>query len=245
MQRHTENIYMKKKWIKGCLVFTAISLPSLKTVAQDKVEVELGADFVSSYIWRGQESGGVSIQPSLSVNYKGFSLGVWGSVGFDKKDDKEIDLILGYSHQGFSVSITDYWYAYDGQKNKFFEFDAHQTNHQFEAQIGYDFDFLAVNWYTIFAGADGVKPNGKRAYSSYIQLSAPFKLGDIDWITEVGATPWATDAYEDVSGFAMCDISLGASKELKITSTFSLPIFAKFTFNPASENAFATFGFSL
>ena len=42
------------------------------SIAQDKVEASVGADLVSGYIWRGQDLGGVSIQPSLSVATKGF-----------------------------------------------------------------------------------------------------------------------------------------------------------------------------
>lgn len=42
------------------------------SIAQDKVEASVGADLVSGYIWRGQDLGGVSIQPSLSVAYKDF-----------------------------------------------------------------------------------------------------------------------------------------------------------------------------
>lgn len=33
------------------------------SIAQDKVEASVGADLVSGYIWRGQDLGGVSIQP--------------------------------------------------------------------------------------------------------------------------------------------------------------------------------------
>lgn len=40
--------------------------------AQNKVEASVGADLVSGYIWRGQDLGGVSIQPSLGISYKGF-----------------------------------------------------------------------------------------------------------------------------------------------------------------------------
>ena len=54
--------------------------------AQDKVEASVGADFVSNYIWRGTDCGGVSIQPSMGVSYKGLSLTAWGSVGIDKED---------------------------------------------------------------------------------------------------------------------------------------------------------------
>ena len=80
--------------------------------AQDKVEASVGADFVSNYIWRGTDCGGVSIQPSMGVSYKGLSLTAWGSVGIDKEDAREIDLTLGYNTGGFSVSVTDYWFSY-------------------------------------------------------------------------------------------------------------------------------------
>ena len=91
------------------------------------------------------------------------------------------------------------------------------------------------------AGADGVKENGKRAYSSYISVAAPFKLGGLDWTAEVGATPWETDFYE-AGGFAVCDVSLEASKEIRITRSFSLPLFAKVTWNPCSERAYFVAG---
>ena len=187
-------------------------------MAQDKVEASVGADLVSGYIWRGQNLGGVS---------------AWGSVGIESKDAKEFDLTLGYSIGGFSVSITDYWFdkTYTGDvdeygkeiytTNKYFQYGAYSTAHVFEAQVGYDFGPLAVNWYTNFAGADGVKENGKRAYSSYLALSAPFKLG-----------------------FCVTDISLGASKEIKITDSFSVPTFAKVTVNPRTEGAYFAFGLS-
>ena len=165
------------------------------TKAQDKVEASVGADIVSGYIWRGQDLGGVSLQPSASIAYKGFSLEAWGSVGIEKTnadgyDAKELDLILGYSTGGFSISITDYWFNTGAG---YFHYGAHNTAHLYEAQLGYDFGPVAVNWYTNFAGADGVKENGKRAYSSYISVAAPFKLGGLDWTAEVGATPWETE----------------------------------------------------
>ena len=81
--------------------------------AQDKVEASVGVDLVSGYVWRGQDLGGVSLQPNASIAYKGFSLGAWGSVGIESSDTKEFDLILGYSTGGFSISVTDYWYNVD------------------------------------------------------------------------------------------------------------------------------------
>ncbi len=141
---------------------------------------------------------------------------------------------------GFSVSITDYWYNTGAG---YFHYGAHNTTHLYEAQVGYDFGPVAVNWYTNFAGDDGVKENGDRAYSSYISIAAPFKLGGLDWTAEVGATPWETDFY-GASGFAVCDVSLGATKDIRITNSFSLPLFAKATWNPCSERAYFVVGLS-
>lgn len=212
----------------------------LMAKAQEEVETSVGADFVSGYIWRGQELGGVSLQPSVSIGYKGFSLGAWGSVGLERSDTKEFDLTLGYSTGGFSVSLTDYWF---NSGPGYFHYGARNTAHVFEGQIGYDFGLLAVNWYTNFAGADGVNKNGNRAYSSYLSFAAPFKLGGLDWTAEIAATPWATDFY-GANGFAVCDISLGTSKDIRITDSFSLPLFAKATWNPRSEGAYFVVGLS-
>lgn len=232
---------MKRMYLTGVALFTLAATPAV-SMAQDKVEASIGADLVSGYIWRGQDLGNVSIQPSASVSYKGFTLSGWGSVGIDKNDTKEFDLTLGYSTGGFSVSVTDYWFNNDAP---YFHYGARNTAHVFEAQVGYDFGVLAVNWYTNFAGNDGIKNNGKRAYSSYFNISAPFKLGGLDWSAEIGAVPWETSFYNNTaSGFEISNVSLKATKDIKFTDSFSLPIFAQAIWNPATEGAYFVFGLS-
>lgn len=246
---------MKRFFKKAALLSSmAILLPAV-SVAQDKMEAEAGADLVSGYIWRGQDLGNVSIQPSLCVSYKGFSLSAWGSAGIEKEDVKELDLTLGYSTGGFSISVIDYW---SNGGPGYFHYGSHCTNHVFEAQVGYDFGPLALNWYTNFAGADGVNKDGDRAYSSYISATVPFKLAGMEWTVEAGAVPWSTDFYNYTenpndpdqpscngsNGFTVCDISLGVSKEIKITESFSVPAFAKITVNPRTEGAYFVFGLS-
>ena len=62
----------------------------------------------------------------------------------------------------------------------------------------------------------------------------------------MGATPWATSFYNGgASGFEVTDVAIGVSKELPITSRFSLPVFAKGVWNPATEGAYFVFGVSL
>lgn len=240
---------MKNSFRKAALLSVLTMAVPVMSMAQDQVEASVGADLVSGYIWRGQDLGGVSVQPSLSVSYKGFSLCAWGSAGIEKEDEKEIDLTLGYTTGGFSISVTDYWI--NGGPG-YFHYGSHHTNHTFEAQIGYDFGALALNWYTNFAGTDGVNKDGDRAYSSYISAAVPFKLAGLEWTAEIGATPWATDFYnysedpdcDGSNGFAVCDISLGAAKEIRLTNSFSVPAFAKVTVNPRTEGAYFVFGLS-
>ena len=164
------------------------------SIAQDKVEASVGADLVSGYIWRGQDLGGVSIQPSLSVAYKGFSLGAWGSAGIESADTKELDLTLGYSTGGFSISVTDYWF--NGGPG-YFHYGTHHTSHVFEAQIGYDFGPLAVNWYTNFAGADGVNKDGDRAYSRLLQLFRRPCMQRFQRFRRMRHQPWGIQGNQD------------------------------------------------
>lgn len=229
------------------LTFATICLCFGTTIAQEKesdFSVNVGGDIVSSYIWRGTECGGISMQPSVSVEWKGLSLSAWGSYGFNASDTKEFDLTLGYGIGGFSVSITDYYFAYPGIDNKYFHYGKDETAHVFEGQIGYDFDFLALNWYTNFAGADGVKnDDGDMAYSSYFSVSAPFELGKIDWEAEVAVVPWKTSLYGN-DGFALTNISLKATKPIKISDEYSLGLFSQAIWNPTLEGGYLVMGMS-
>ena len=214
--------------------------------AQDEIETTISGDIVSSYIWRGQDLGSVSLQPTLGVSYKGFSLTAWGSVGLtESTDTKEFDLTLAYTLGALNVGITDYWFnAGLDPDARYFKYDAHGTNHVFEANIGYDFGVANVQWYTNFAGNDGVNKDGKRAYSSYAEVVVPFKLSAIDWTAMVGAVPFATDFY-GTNGFAVTNLSLKAQKEIKVTDSFSIPVFGQVVGNPCSQKAYLVFGFTL
>ena len=227
---------------------------SMTAIAQDEIESEskiettISGDIVSSYIWRGQDLGNVSLQPTLGIGYKGLSLTAWGSVGLTNSDDtKEFDLTLAYTTGGFNIGITDYWFnAGLDPDNRYFMYNAHSTNHVFEANIGYDFGFASLQWYTNFAGNDGVNKSGKRAYSSYVEASVPFKLATVDWTATVGVIPYATTFYNEwTSGFSVTNLALKATKDIKITDSFSIPIFGQVVANPRTQKAYLVLGFTL
>ncbi len=225
----------------GMMVYTI-------TLAQEKEKIEttISADLVNQYIWRGRDLGNPAVQPTLGVGYKGLSLTAWGSYGLtNPKDVKEFDLTLAYSIGGFNIGMTDYWFSTGLDPDaRYFKYDAHGTNHVFEAFVSYDFGPVALQWFTNFAGNDGTNKDGKRAYSSYFEAIVPFSLAGIDWTATAGAVPYAS-TYYSTTGFAVTNLTLRATKEIKVTDSFSVPIFGQLTGNPCSQKAYLVFGFTL
>lgn len=198
------------------------------------VDVSAGADVVSSYVWRGLYSGPASVQPGISVSAGNFSVGAWGSTGFDS-DWREFDLYAGYSIGNASVLVTDYFFPRtlpDGVDSGYFDY----SEHVFEATLGYSLGEslpLSLVWNTNFAGDDD--------YSSYFEASYSFPVGGADIDLVLGGTPWE-GAYSD--GFALVNASVKARKEIAITDSFSLPVFTQAIVNPDTEDIFLVFGVS-
>lgn len=234
--------------MKKIILFAMGLAMSASTLAEEteKIETTIAADVVSQYAWRGLDCGSVSVQPTLGIGYKGLSLSAWGSVGLsDPNDSKEFDLTLGYTTGGFNIGVTDYWFNTGlDPENRYFKYDAHGTNHVFEATIGYDFGFASLQWYTVFAGNDGENKDGDRAYSSYLEANVPFKLATCDWTATAGVVPFATTFY-GTNGFAVTNLALKATKEIKVTDSFSIPIFGQIMANPCSQKAYLVLGLTL
>ena len=232
--------------MKKMIILIMGLLAGVGTHAQDRVETTVAADFVNQYIWRGQDCGSAAVQPKLGIGYKGLSLTAWGSYGLaDPDDTKEFDLTLAYSAGGFNIGMTDYWFSVGLEPDaRYFKYDAHGTNHIFEVNIGYDFGVASVQWFTYFAGNDGVNKDGKRAYSSYLEANVPFKLATVDWTATAGAVPFATDFY-GTSGFAVTNLSLKATKDVRVTDSFSIPVFGQVVGNPCAQKAYLVIGFTL
>lgn len=235
-----------KKVLRLYVLTALLLMGAASTEAQEKVETTISSDFVNEYIWRGQKLGDVAVQPTLGVSYKGLSLTAWGSYGLTNPDDtKEFDLTLGYTIGGLNIGITDYWFSTGlDPEGRYFKYDAHGTNHVFEANIGYDFGPVALQWYTNFAGNDGTNKDGKRAYSSYVEATIPFSLASIDWTATAGAVPFATTSY-GTNGFAITNLSLRATKDIRVSDSFSIPIFGQVVANPCSQKAYLVLGFTL
>lgn len=150
---------------QSALTATAL-LMSFATFAQEEKQFEIApsADLVSSYVWRGVYQTGASVQPSINLSYAGFSLTAWGSTDFSSLSDpdkgKEFDLTIGYGIGGFSIGVTDYWWAGEGHR-----YGDYSNSHFFEGTAGYNFGEsfpLGITWSTMFAGGDK-KADGRPA----------------------------------------------------------------------------------
>lgn len=223
----------------------AMLLFSTEICAQDSFTVSGKADFVSDYIWRGaDQNSGFSIQPSLTLGYKGFSINVWGSQTLSRWDvetpAKEFDINLSYSFRNFSVTVSDYWWSGTNQP-----YGHYKDSHFFEGTLAYcvgESFPLTLSWSTMFAGADR-NEDGKLQGSTYINASYPISLpADITLTPSVGFTPWK-GYYHSKAAFT--DIALKANKDIKVTDHFSIPLFVQAIVSPVHDRTYLVAGFSL
>ena len=227
-----------KTFIKSIVLCSVAALSGFEPLrAQDKLTVNAKADFVSNYVWRGSDqNSGFSVQPALSMSYRGFTLSANGSQSLTNSSDgaQEFDVNLGYAARGFSVTVSDYWW--NGMAAPYGHYS---DGHHFEATLGYNFKEmcnlpLSLTWSTWFAGGDDYKMNDDgtagRAYSTYISASYDIALpADVTLTPSIGFTPWESVYYKEA---AITDISLKASKAVAVTDKFSVPLFVQLIVAP-------------
>ena len=218
------------KLIKNLFGIAAIAVLTLSTTtvkAQD-----FGADVVSSYVWRGTQFGtGPAVQPwfTLPSITESLELGVWGS--FPLSDDAagqtyELDLYASYDFGPFALTVTNY--TFPGSTGVYGDYELFDGDLEVTASgsigaigltVGYftDLEALYIEAGTTVAGMDLAIGYGSDA-------AGGFYVGDED------------------SG--LVNVSLGGSKDIKITEDYSLPLFGSFIYNPTAEAAFMVVGVS-
>lgn len=186
----------------------------------------------------------------LGFTYKGFSLSAWGSQSLTNNADRdvqELDINLGYSIKGISVTITDYWWG--GLHNPYGYYKHSPADnpvdggHHFEATVAYNFGEkvpLSLSWSTWFAGADLHTSTDKRCYSTYIGASYNITcLNNITLTPSIGFTPWKGYYHEKA---AFTDISLKATKNATISDKISIPLFVQFIASPVNDHVYLVAG---
>ena len=222
-----------------------------------KIKVNVGADIMSRYVWRGTDYGNApSIQSTLSVSSGNLELGCWSSVathGFYK----EIDLYAEYAYNKFSVLFTDYYIpstagGSSSPDNRYFVYGNKKTAHTLEGSLTYKGDEKCPFWVLggiFFYGNDkrwgydaGKDTTNNTYYSSYVEAGYTFTMHENSIDLFIGFTPKA-GAYGDDTG--IINMGITGTRPIKISQDFTLPVKGSLIFNPQASAAYFVFGISL
>ena len=190
---------------------------------------DFGADLVSSYVWRWTQFGsGAPIQPYMDLGSGNFTGGVWGSFPTTANGGgNELDLWVSYDFGPLALTLTNYTFPGEG--------GAYADG---EGLFNGDYTELAAS--TSLGGIDLSAGYFTEVEALYIEVGTSIGAVDI----ALGYGDDSGDAWYVNGGSGLCNISLGGSKDIKITESYSLPVFGSFVYNPDSEAAFLVFGAS-
>ena len=212
------------------LAFAALFFTTFGT---QKVEAQdFGADVASSYVWRGTQFGnGPHVQPWMSLGYGNLELGAWGSVPLTAGDGgTELDLYVSYDLGPLALTVTNYTFPNTSPASGGAYVDGEGL---------FEGDYLEVS------GSGSVGPIdltvGYFTELEALYIEAGFSVGVVD--VAIGYAG-EDDSNWYVSEAGLCNISVGGSKEVKITDDYSLPLFGSLVYNPEAESAFLVFGMS-
>lgn len=215
-----------KNSILMLLVLAITTSLQIETAKAQGVTFTPGVDYYSTYIFRGVAFSGPSIQPYVEFEAGNFTFGGWGSQGFD--GFQEMDLYASYSFDfGLSIGFTDYYYP----GSDYFSGDSHA----FEINTGFETGGFSLKGNMVLNEAADAGSAGGDLY-----FEAGFSVGPADLFIGAG------DGWHTASGdFGLVNIGLGASREIKITDSFSIPLTGALILNPDSEQFYIVVGVSL
>jgi hypothetical protein len=244
-----------KKITSVLLIITGLFCTTFKTFAgtflnekdsSNKVSLSFNADLVSRYIWRGLPlSLNPNIQPYASIAFKDFSIGAWSSYALSKPY-AEVDLYLSYTASLFTLTLNDYYSENeDDSVHNYFKWNNSNdeiTPHALEGVITYNGTEslpLSISAATFFYGNDKDTSNNKNFYSTYLEMAYKLSVNDNEVKLFAGGTI-NKGLYANKA--AIVNIGVSISREIKVSNTFSLPVFTSFIVNPYAKDVFFTFG---
>lgn len=229
----------------------AFFMAAILAKSQNTSHFLISSDLVTSYVWRGvpqegTKGGSPNVQPTVSYINGAFSIGAWGSYAFSG-GVKEVDLYATLAlPSSFSLTVTDYnWNNGNDVSARYFNYTSEKTGHVFEGTLAFggtkSFP-LSIAWNTIFYGADKKVNSSDNAYSTYVELGYPIASNVKAFL---GASLFDSPGIYGNAGFSVINLGVKVSKEIKITDSFTLPVYGIIGANPQSEKAFFVAGITL
>ena len=220
-----------KTFLTGLTVLIIISDTGLQAQQEEAdSKFNVGADFYSSYIWRGSRFGkGPAIQPTVKYVTGGLTVGVWGS--FDASGYMEADPYVSYSFPfGLSLGVTDYYYP----ELKLYEISDTAGSHALEINGGFSKGGLSLNANYIVNQAGGAGSAGGDLY-----FQAGYSFSNFNLLLGAG-NGWHTSDGK----FAVCNVGIGTSRAISLSETLSIPVTGQVIINPEREQLYVVVGVS-
>ena len=201
---------------------------------------KIGADVVSSYVWRGIEIGdSAAIQPALSYTFPGIGVvvGAWGSYAItdnviddlsNKHRYQEVDLYATVPVGPLSLTVTDYYVVpfNTGSSNRTFDFTSDGPN-VVELSVGYAQKNLSLLAAINVAGNDTTI-----GYKNAKYFEAGYKFYDKDGYTAKGVVGFGDEDYygnpANGDNIALVNTGISVSKDRYTAS---------YVYNPNTEKS--------
>ncbi|HPN36913.1 MAG TPA: hypothetical protein PL041_00830 [Melioribacteraceae bacterium] len=218
--------------------------------AQEKpaLNVTFGTDLVSRYIWRGMDLGGnpstPQFQPFVNFDFNfacshTLTLGAWGSYGFTGSySENDLSIKYTFYKEDFgtiSASVIDFYFPFE--KLDFFNYNNDGTgSHIVEMDLAYDgtpdfpIHLLVAN--NLINRVEGDK-------TLYAEMGYTVNINNYSIYFVVGGAN-GTSFWNQVNekGFKLTNIGVTASKVVKISDTFSFPVWVSYVVNPHLKTSY-------
>jgi uncharacterized protein (TIGR02001 family) len=226
--------------MKKILLILGLGLSFILHAQERKLNVS--ADLVSRYVFRGIDYGNApAVQPAIEFTSGRFSIGAWGSYALSNtasstESFQEADIYASYNFDfGLSVGVTDYYYP----GSPWLEVDDNVSSHALELNLGYElkqWSFAANYGLNNSASGAGLEDGVMYFELGYSNKGLSAFIG--------GGDGWHVNSSEK-SDFQVVNIGIGATKDIKLSDQFALPVFGQVILNPNSEQFMIVMGFSL
>ncbi|MCC5925998.1 MAG: hypothetical protein JJU41_05505 [Bacteroidetes bacterium] len=220
------------------LMAAMLAIPA-QTASAQEVSVDAGMTLTSRFIYRGIELGNSpNVQAMIGVNTGAFSFYGWGShsLGQDDGAYKEVKFWANYTLDLGDFTLTPQIENHFDAFSDLFDLDENTSTHVFQASAR-------------LAGKGDAAPDLFIGYAFgppvevtvYVEAGYSFTSGDY------GLRAFLSSQYSDGPGFVdlgyndkfvVNQIGVSASRTLRITDSFSVPLGISLVVNPRTERIF-------
>jgi hypothetical protein len=225
--------------------------------AADPVTIDVSVDLMSRYVWRGLDIAGTpSIQPSITLGWRGLEAGVWGAYTLSNQasESDEIDFSMNYTNTlpgGMTVTAiaTDYYFPnagisffnfndYDATKNDTIpDPGAHTIELGLSVSGPESFPAVVSGYGNVYNDAGS---------NMYFQLDYPVEVSQtrLDLCCGIARGSKKNPHYYGTDKLAVINVGVSAARDVTVSETFSLPLSVAFIVNPEAEVSYLVAGMS-